>query len=96
MEFYVKRSIRSNIINFKPENGRMATLRLKVTKNTINIVNIYPSSKTTEPHAKDVFYDTLFKGCEEIPRKDEIIILGDTNAQMSKDTYLREIIGNEK
>lgn len=94
--FYVAKKLRNTIVDFKPVNHRIAVLRLKMKEKLITMVNIYAPTEVTEPMEKDQFYETLEKICEEIPRKDEIIILGDINAQLGKEQYLKNVIGNGK
>lgn len=93
--FYVNEKLRNNIIQFLPVNGRIAVLRLKMNKCYISFINVYAPTEGSEQDQKDNFYDTLNKICEEIPKKDEIILLGDVNAQVGKEIYLREVVRNE-
>jgi endonuclease/exonuclease/phosphatase family metal-dependent hydrolase len=39
------------------------------------------------------FYDKLERECSKIPRYDVIVLLGDFNAKLGKEEYLRHVIG---
>lgn len=94
--FYIGKKLVNNIIEFKPVDGRIAVLRLKFNTNYISIVNIYAPTEVAEHIVKDNFYEKLSKICEDLPKNDEVIILGDANAQIGKEPYLCEVTGNRK
>lgn len=94
--FYVKRNLVNNILEFRPVNGRIALLRLKIKESNISIVNIYAPTEGSEQNEKEQFYETLNKTCEKVPKKDEVILMGDANAQVGKEQYLQEVIGSGK
>lgn len=91
--FYVQNKLLPTITEFKPVNGRIATLRIKKGKHSITVVNIYAPTEPTDAKEKDEFYGELEKTCEEIPKMDEIIVMGDLNAQLGEEEYLREVVG---
>jgi len=44
---------------------------------------------------EDEFYETLQSVCDEIPKHDAIITLGDFNAKFGKEKLYKDIIGRQ-
>jgi endonuclease/exonuclease/phosphatase family metal-dependent hydrolase len=42
---------------------------------------------------KEEFYDLLSKTCDQIPKCDMLIILGDFNAQIGRENYIAQVAG---
>lgn len=65
--------------------------------NTVSIVNIYAPVENDYIQGKDNFYEMLQNVCcQTIPKKDEIIVVGDANTQIGREQYLRDIAGNRR
>lgn len=94
--FYIRKKLVKNIIEFTPVDGRIALLKLKMENMHVLIINIYAPTEVAEQDEKDRFYENLGRLCEGLPKKDEIIILGDANAQIGKEPYLSEVRVNRK
>ena len=50
-------------------------------------------TEDAENETVDEFYETLQVVCDEIPKRDAIITLGDCNANLSKEQLYKDIIG---
>jgi len=59
----------------------------------ITFVNVYAPIEDAEDETVDEFYETLQVVCDEIPKHDAIITLGDFNAKLGKEQLYKDIIG---
>lgn len=93
--FMVFQSMKQKIIEFKPIDERMAYLRLKAKPCNISLLNIYAPTEKDSNEEKDKFYEKVEEEIEVIPKEDTIIILGDFNAQIGKEDYIKCVAGKE-
>ncbi|XP_068082863.1 craniofacial development protein 2-like [Anabrus simplex] len=91
--FLVEDRYKSAVLNFKPVNERICTLRMKAPFFNITFVCVF--APTEEAEEKDMFYGQLEQEIECIPRQDVKIILGDFNAKVGKEEAYRETVGKE-
>ena len=56
-------------------------------------VNVYAPTEDTEDEIVDEFYATLQLVCDELPKHDAVITLGDFSAKLGKEQMYRDIIG---
>jgi hypothetical protein len=59
----------------------------------MKFVNVCAPTKDTEDETVDDFYETLQVACDEIPKHNAIITLGDFNAKLGKEKLHIDIIG---
>lgn len=91
--FIMTSKIRDNIIEFKPLNGRLAYVRIKSIPYNVSIINVYAPTEITEDREKEQFYEQLEEVIEQMPKHDTKLIIGDFNAKIGKETYLKEVAG---
>jgi len=72
---------------------RIRTLRVKGKFHNITFINVYAPTEDTAYEIVDEFYETLQVVCDEIPKHDAIITLGDFNANLGKEQLYKDIIG---
>jgi len=60
-------------------------LRIKGKLHNITFVNVYALAEDTEDEIVDEFYETLQSVCDELPKHDAVITLGDFNATLGKE-----------
>jgi len=83
--FIVSKKATRSELGFSPISQRICTLRIKGKFHNITFVNVYAPTEDTEDEIVDEFYETLQSVCEEIPKHDAIITLGDFNAKLGKE-----------
>jgi hypothetical protein len=54
---------------------------------------VYAPTEDSEDEIVDEFYETLQSVCDEVPKHDAIITLGDFNAKLGKEQLYKDIIG---
>jgi len=62
---------------------------LTVPPTLITFVTAYTPTEDTEDEIVDEFYKTLKSVCDELPKQDAIITLGNFNAQLGKEQIYR-------
>jgi len=91
--FIIKRPLENSIINFQPISSRICKVRIKGKFYNTTIVNIYASTESTNEEQKEQFYQDLIKCCDQIPKHDALLILGDFNAQIGKEPANQLVAG---
>jgi exonuclease III len=91
----VNKKFRERIIEFYKINGRISYIKIKNNMANITIVNVYAPTEEAEDEEKNKFYEDLETLCEKIPKHDTLLIVGDINAKIGKEEYLRNVAGKE-
>jgi len=76
-----------------PICDRICTLRVKGKFHNITFINVYAPTEGTEDERVDKFYETLQVVCDEIPKHDATITLGDFNAKLGREQLYKDVIG---
>jgi exonuclease III len=87
--FIVCKKINRLVLGFSPICDRICNLRIKGNFHNITFVNVYAPTEDTEDEIVDEFYVTLQSVCDELPKHDAIITLGDFNAKLGKEQMYR-------
>jgi exonuclease III len=74
-----------SIIDFEPINSRLCTIRIKGKFYNTTIVNVYAPTESAKEEQKEQFYENLNRCCDQIPKHDALLILGDFNAKIRKE-----------
>jgi len=90
--FIVSKKVSRSALGFLLICDRICTLRIK-GKFYIIFVNVYAPTEDTEDEIVDEFYETLQAVCDEIPKHDAIITLGDFNTKLGKEQLNKDVIG---
>ena len=91
--FVVSKKVNKSVLGFSPICERICTLRIKGKLHNITFVNVYAPTDDTEDEIVDEFYETLQSVCDELPKHDDVITLGDFNAKLGKEQIYRDTIG---
>jgi len=62
----------------------MCKVRIKGKFYNTKIVNIYAPTESANEEQKEQFYEDLNRCCDQIPKHDALLILGDFNAKIGK------------
>jgi len=91
--FIVSKKVNKSVLGFSPICERICTLRIKCKLHNITFVNVYAPTVDTEDEIVDEFYETLQSVCDELPKYDAVITVGDFNAKLGKEQIYRDTIG---
>lgn len=91
--FVVLKEAMNAVIDFKPIDERLCTLRIKGKFFNITIINGHAPTEDKDDDVKDVFYENLQKAYNNSPARDIKIVLGDFNAKVGQETVYRQTVG---
>ena len=79
------RCFNAALMGWQPISDRLLVARLKHQHGACSIVVVYAPTDEADTDVKDVFYDQLQSVMDQIPRRDQKIVLGDFNAVTGTD-----------
>lgn len=91
--FVVLRQAMDAVIDFKPIDERLCTLRLKGKFFNITLINAHAPTEDKDDDVKDVFYETLQNAYNNAPTRDIKIVLGDFNAKIGREAVYYPNVG---
>lgn len=91
--FMLNNKFREKVMEFKKVNGRISYIRIKNNMANITILNVYAPTDGATDQEKEAFYEKIEEACETIPKHDTLIILGDLNAKIGKEDFLKDVAG---
>jgi len=91
--FIVSKKANKSVLEFSPICERMCTLQIKGKLHNITFVNVYAPAEDTKDEILGKFYETLQSVCDELPKHDAVITLGDFKAKLGKEQIYRDTIG---
>lgn len=77
---------RKSLLSFQPINERLLKVRLNCKWFNLSVVIAYAPINDSDEHDKDVFYEQLQEVMESTSKHDTVIILGDMNAKVGRET----------
>jgi exonuclease III len=95
VRFIVSKKAGKSVLGFSPICERICILRIKGKIHNIIFVNVYAPTDDTEDEIVDEFYETLQSVCDELPKRDAIITIGNFNAKLGKEQIYKDIIGRQ-
>ncbi|XP_049782515.1 craniofacial development protein 2-like [Schistocerca cancellata] len=75
----IKKSWKKRITNWTFINQRIITVEMTLFAREVVIIGVYAPTNDTKDKEKDTLWDTLRETIEKIPRRKELIIMGDLN-----------------
>ncbi|XP_055371836.1 uncharacterized protein LOC129605867 [Condylostylus longicornis] len=91
--FYVNNQVRNSIIGFEPVSDRICVLKIKGKFQNITFVSVYAPTNNANDEEKDLFYDELSKICEKTSKHDVLVVAGDYNAKVGRESFIRQVAG---
>jgi endonuclease/exonuclease/phosphatase family metal-dependent hydrolase len=91
--FLIMKKILKHIISFELHNECLCKIRVKGKYNNITLKNAYTHTEDKTEDIKEQFYDDLQSMVDKVPKSDIIIILGDVNAKLGKESAYQKITG---
>jgi exonuclease III len=68
-------------------------LRIKGKFGNITLLSTYAPSENSPDTIKDDFNDLLSKECEKVRKYDILLFLGDFNAKIGKENFIKPVAG---
>ena len=72
----------------------MCKVRIKGKFFNTTVVNAYAPTESAKVEQKEQFYEALNRCCDQIPKHDALLILGDFNAKIGKEPAHQLVAGN--
>lgn len=91
--FIISSECKSAIMDFKPVNERIVTVRVRGKFGNISICSVHAPIEDEEGEEKDIFYAQLQRVIDDMPTHDVKMIMGDFNAKVGTEEYYASIIG---
>jgi exonuclease III len=90
----LRRKITKSSLDFIPVNERMCKIRLKGHFRNITIIAAHAPTEEKADEEKEQFYDVLTTTCNQTPRYDTLIMMGDFNARIDRENFMKPVAGN--
>ncbi|KAF8785601.1 Craniofacial development protein 2 like protein [Argiope bruennichi] len=87
--FIVGKRLRNSVIDFQAINIRLCKIRLRGRHYNITLICAHSPTEEKDDPEKDLFYDLLMKSYNSCPAQDMKLILGDFNAKLGRERFLR-------
>lgn len=91
--FWVSKRMKEKVLGFEPVNGRISKLRIKVKYSNLSLVCVYAPIEDNEDET-ELFYHMLERVCDRVNRYDTLIVLGDFNAKVGKESFIKTVAGS--
>lgn len=91
--FIIKKKVKNCILGFEPISDRICKIRIKGKFQNITIISAHAPTEEKDDNEKDLFFDQLEKLCEEVQRYDMLVVCGDFNAKIGKESFVSEVAG---
>ncbi|KAI4313186.1 hypothetical protein L6164_026184 [Bauhinia variegata] len=77
---------KKNVVVVKRVEDRILSVKLMVTRETINIINAYAPQVSLEAYLKEKFWEDLEGLVQDIPQEEKILIRGDLDGYVGSET----------
>ncbi|GFS11597.1 craniofacial development protein 2 [Elysia marginata] len=81
---YLDKDCINMMLGYNPVNDRIMSVRLKGTAHNLTIIQTYAPTTQASEEERELFYDCLQQTLDLVQKQDEILIMGDFNATVSK------------
>ena len=83
---YVDRKLVPSVVDFKPISSRLAYMRIHTQWIKTSLVVVHAPTDVSEDTEKDDWYNQIESLLDTVPRHDALIVLGDWNAKVGRET----------
>ncbi|GFS21487.1 craniofacial development protein 2-like [Elysia marginata] len=81
---YLDKDCINMVFEYDTVNDRIMSIRLKGTAHNLTIIQTYAPTTQASEEERELFYDCLQQTLDSVQKQDEILIMGDFNATVSK------------
>lgn len=92
--FIVNAKTRRSVIGFEPISDRICKLRLKGRFRNMTVISTHAPTEEADERKKEEFYDELTRTIDTVPGYDMILILGDFNAKIGQEEFIKQVAGS--
>ena len=93
--FVVSKEYKESIMEFKPINERICTLRIRARLFNITLICVHTPTEETEVEVKDRFYEELENVYDGAAGQDVKMLLGDMIAKIGREKMYKPVTGQE-
>ena len=83
-----------SVLGFQRISDRICKIRIKGKLRNITMISAYAPTEDAGDKEKEAFYDEMSKTIEETLNYDMIVLLGDFNAKIGKEDFIKRIAGS--
>ncbi|XP_022186058.2 craniofacial development protein 2-like [Nilaparvata lugens] len=91
--FIINAKVRHRLLAFWPVSERMCKIRIKGRFRNLTIIFAYAPTEEATDEDKDTFYESLARECAKAPKYDMLVVLGNFNAKVGKEPFLKGVSG---
>jgi exonuclease III len=91
--FIIDKKIRKSLLDYEAVSYRICKIRLKGRFRNVTLVSVHTPAEERNGEEKEEFYDILGRTCEIAPKYDIFILVGDFNARIGKEDFMKGIAG---
>lgn len=91
--FMVNKRLVTKVRDVQAVNGRISYIRISNQQAAVTIINAYAPTEDAEEENKLEFYEKLEETFDKIPRRDTVILVGDFNAMIGKESFVETVAG---
>ncbi|XP_030840865.1 craniofacial development protein 2-like [Strongylocentrotus purpuratus] len=73
------------LVSYEAVSPRIITAKFNMEEEIMNIIQVYAPTSAHSEQESDLFYDALQLHIQKVPRKENIIVMGDLNAKVGAD-----------
>lgn len=93
--FIVNNRIKGSILDFRPIDERLCTLRIKTRFFNMTLINAHAETEEKDEITKESFYQKLEQAHDGAPSNDIKMVLGGLNAKIGKEPEFRQVAGEQ-
>lgn len=91
--FIMNKKVSDRVIGIEPISDRICKLRMKGHFRNITLISVHAPTEDKSDEEKEEFYGKLTRVYGAVPKYDLVIILGDFNAKIGKENFLKGVAG---
>uniref|UniRef100_A0A8D9B4S3 Craniofacial development protein 2 n=1 Tax=Cacopsylla melanoneura TaxID=428564 RepID=A0A8D9B4S3_9HEMI len=91
--FLINKTVRGSIMEYQTVSDKICKIRLKGKFRNITIVSIHAPTKEKSEEIKETFYESLDEVLSQVQKYDQILVIGDFNAQVGSMESQSDVAG---
>uniref|UniRef100_A0A8D8RIQ9 Craniofacial development protein 2 n=2 Tax=Cacopsylla melanoneura TaxID=428564 RepID=A0A8D8RIQ9_9HEMI len=91
--FLINKTVRGSIMEYQTVSDKICKIRLKGKFRNITIVSIHAPTEEKSEEIKETFYESLDEVLSQVQKYDQILVIGDFNAQVGSMESQSDVAG---